>query len=178
MFVCFAFQFIGRRYLEIRSKPFRPLAVAGLGVIVIGTIVFGFWIYESTAKADQKRALAKTYINTGEIAVIDPSVTFDTFDGHPTRIVGRVRNNSSYTLEKFALRLTFHDCGPSSPLGTVPEQTFAQCEPVGEEDKEIRVIVPPNQSRDFDDYLSGPILSPKGKIQSGYQVVSTSTQTY
>ena len=159
--------FIAFMLLVLAGGFLRKIAIAGFVLIVACVLGLVFWIYQHDARADQERELAKTYIKTNEIAIIDPRVSFDATDGHPNRIMGRVRNNSGYTMEKFAMRLTFQDC-----------VTSGHCETVGDEEKEIRVGVPPGQSRDFDDYLTGPIMKPKGKIEWAFQVVSTSTQAY
>jgi hypothetical protein len=170
--------FIGVLYFALVNKTFRQIALSGLGVAVVVTLVFALWVYERDAEADQKRERAKTFIKTAEVEVIDPQVTFDRLDGHPMRIAGRVRNGSEYKLEKFTLRFTFQDCPQSTLGGSSQKSGTAQCETVGEQENEIRVEVPPSQSRDFDEYMSGPILSPKGTIRWNYQVSATSTQEY
>jgi hypothetical protein len=78
-------------------------------------------------------------------------------------MTGRIRNNSGYPLESLEIRLVFKDCSPQE-----------QCETVDEEKTEINKSVPQGQSRDFDEYLSGSALSPKGRITWSYEILSVS----
>jgi hypothetical protein len=133
-------------------------------------------LHEHETEAKQKSELAKTFIKTAQVVLIDPQVNFDRLDGRPMRITGRVRNESAYTLENFEVHLTFQDCAQPARRGSVPKGEAGPCETIGDLEKAIHVEVPPSQSRDFDEFMAGPILSPKGKIEWNYQVVSTSTQ--
>ena len=169
---------IGILCLAIANKAFRQIALAGFGVLVVGTMIFFLSLHEHETEAKQKSELAKTFIKTAQVVLIDPQVNFDKFDGHPMRITGRVRNESAYTLEKFEVHFTFQDCPIRPQRGVAAKTEPGPCETIGDQENEIRLEVPPSQSRDFDEYLSGPILAPKGKIEWNYQVVSTSTQAY
>jgi hypothetical protein len=76
---------------------------------------------------------------------------------------GRIKNNSAYPLESVEVRLVFQDCSPGKG-----------CETVGDQNEEIRADVPPGQSRDFEEYIFGPAISPKGHVTWNYQVLSVS----
>jgi len=157
---------LGFIYLLIASSRFRRIAAVGLGVTTaVALILVG--LYEQHAAAEnRKREAAKSYIKTGQIELVDPRVSFSTYDGRADRMTGRIRNNSGYELDGVAVRLVFQDCSPQD-----------ECETVDDEKLEIRASVPAHQSRDFEEYFTGSKLSPKGQINWRYEVVSVSTHS-
>jgi hypothetical protein len=156
---------LGLLCLLLVSKPFRRLAGVLLVITVIGVLILVAWWQESEAQQKRKRELAKSYIRTNQIEVIDPRISFSNYDGRPNRVIGRIRNNSAYTLETVQIHLVFQDCLPDN-----------RCETVDDEQDDIYIGVPPNQSRDFDKYISGSPLSPKGKIEWNYRFTSVSAK--
>lgn len=147
----------------IVNATFRKVAAVALAVLAVGGILIFAYIEASTKEQENKRQLAKTYIKISQVELVDPRVSFSSYEGRPNGITGRAKNNSTYTLESVEVRLIFQDCLPTG-----------NCETVGDEKEEIRVDVPPSQSRDFNQSIYGPILSPKGKIAWNYQIVSAS----
>jgi hypothetical protein len=156
---------LGILLLVLASKPFRRVAAILATVSVVACVIIFAWWKEDDTKRKQKRELAKTYIQPSQIELVEPRVTFSGSDGRPDRIIGRLRNNSRYTLESFEIRLLFEDC--------LTEKT---CETVGDFKNEVYLSVPPSQSRDFENYVSGPPVSAKGKIQWNYRITSVSAQ--
>jgi hypothetical protein len=176
MSIGLAVLFIGILYFAIVNKAFRQITLVGLSVLVIAVLIFFLSLREHETEAKQKRDLAKTFIKPAQVALIDPQVSFDQSDGHPMRITGRIHNGSGYTLEEFEVHLTFQDCAKPIRRGSAPKSEAGPCETVGDLQEEIHIEVPPSQSRDFNEYMSGPILSPRGTIEWSYEVTSTSAQ--
>jgi hypothetical protein len=154
---------LGFIYLLIASPRFRRIAAVGLGVTVAIVLILVGLYEQHTAAENRRREVAKSYIKTAQIELVDPRVSFSTYDGRPDRMTGRVRNNSGYDLDSVEVRLVFQDCA-----------TQNQCETVDDEKLEIRASVPARQSRDFDQYVIGSKLSPKGQINWRYEVISVS----
>ena len=147
----------------IVNATFRKVAAVALVVLALGGILIFAYIEVSKKEQENKRQLAKTYIKINQVELMDPRVSFSSYDGRPDRITGRAKNNSTFTLESVEVRLLFQDCLPTG-----------NCETIGDEKEEISVDVPPSQSRDFNQSIYGPILSPKGKIEWSYQLISVS----
>lgn len=142
------------------SKGFRKVAAVALVVLLVAAALLYLWSEHSSREYARKRELAKSFIRHSEVEVVDPRVSFSSYDGSPSKITGRIRNNSRHHLESIELELVFQDC-----------ISGGECETVGEADEEIRVLVPPGQSRDFEEHiLSGPRLNPKGQIRWHYAI--------
>lgn len=154
---------LGLLYWLIVSPRFRRVAAIILGIVVGAVLLFVLWYRHNEAEQQRKREAAKTYIKTNQIELVDPRVSFSSYNGRPERLSGRIRNNSTYALENVEVRLIFQDCSPQN-----------KCETVGDEKTQINVNVPSGQSRDFEEYLSGPAVSPKGKITWSYETLSVS----
>jgi Tfp pilus assembly protein PilE len=154
---------LGLLYLLIVSPRFRRLAAILLAVLIVAILLFVGWYQHNQAEQKSNREAAKKFIKSSQIELVDPRVSFSNYDGRPDRMTGRIRNNSGYPLESLEIRLVFKDCSPQE-----------QCETVDEEKTEINKSVPQGQSRDFDEYLSGSALSPKGRITWSYEILSVS----
>lgn len=154
---------LGLLYLLIVSPRFRRVAAILLGILVVTALLFVVWYYHEEAESQRKREAAKTYIKINEIELVDPRVSFSSYDGSPQRLTGRIRNNSAHALESIEVHLLFQDCSKEN-----------KCETVEDKNEEIRASVPPGQSRDFDEFISGSHLSAKGRITWSYQVLSVS----
>jgi hypothetical protein len=154
---------LGLLYLLIVSPRFRRAAVIGLGILLVIVLVLVGWYESNQGELQRQREKAKTYIRPDQVELVDPRVSFSTYDGSPNEITGRIRNNSPYPLDSVEVRLVFQDCSPQN-----------SCETIGDEKEEIRASVPAGQSRDFRDFLTGPRLSPKGHIIWTYQTLAVS----
>ena len=154
---------LGLLYLLIVSPRFRRVSAIILAILVAAVLVVVLGYRRNEASLQHKREMAKTYIKPNQIELVDPRVSFSTYDGRPERLTARIRNNSSYTLESVEVRLIFKDCSPQN-----------RCETVGDEKNQINVDVPFGQSRDFIEYLSGRAVSPKGQITWTYEILSVS----
>lgn len=156
---------LGILCLLFMSRAFRRVAGVFLVIAAVGVLILVAWWQANQAQQKRKQELAKTYVKTNQVELIDPRVSFSSYNGRPDRITGRIRNNSTYGIQSVEVRLVFEDCLPSN-----------KCEMVGDEKEEIYISIPPNQSRDFEEYISGPTISPKGKIAWSYQVTSVSAR--
>ncbi len=154
---------LGLLYLLIVSPRFRRVAAIALGILVVGAILLVGWYEQNQSEQKSREETAKHLIKIGQIELVDPRVSFSNYNGSPERITGRIRNNSTYSLGSLELRLVFQDC-----------LAEGACETVDDEKTNIDASVPPGQSRDFEDYLPGVALSPKGRITWTYQILSVS----
>jgi len=148
-------------FFLVKSEGFRKAASILLGVCVLGGFVIYAYFENEKAERARKLARAKTLVTMDEIALLDPQMRFSTYDGRPEKITGRLRNNSKYTVESVELHLLFQDC-----------PTNAACETIGTSEEDVSVDVPPGQSRDFDSYVSGNRMSPRGKLNWNYSIKS------
>jgi hypothetical protein len=159
---------LGLLCLLIFSPGFRRVAAVALGVLVVALLIFVGWYKRNEAEEKRKRDAAKAYIKTSQIELVDPRVSFSSYDGRPERLTGRIRNNSRYALGSVEIRVVFQDCSPQN-----------ECETVEDMREEVHANVPPGQSRDFQqylyqEYLYGSTFSPKGRITWTYQILSVS----
>ena len=156
---------LGLLLLLIFSPSFRRIAAVALGILVLALLILIGWFQQNETAQKRKDEKAKTFIKTNQVQLVDPRVSFSSYDGRPEKITGRVRNNSTHALQSLEVKLLFEDCSPQN-----------DCETVGEETDVIYGNVPPAQSRDFVEYLSGSTISPKGRITWSYQVISVSAR--
>ena len=111
-------------------------------------------------------------VREGRIPVSD--VLFEHFAMQPAygdsyKLIARVHNTSSErTLHYFGLTITAADC--------VEQQGQQQCLVVGEQSKEIRVEVPPQQARDITDQFAFGRLRPLGKLQWEHRIDYTGSR--
>lgn len=152
---------IGMLALLLFSRAFRKIAAVALGLLLVAALVLYLWLEASSREQRRKQELAKGYIKSSEIEVVEPTISFSSYDRSPDRITGRIRNNSRYGLRSVELRLLFEDCPPAE-----------KCETVGEAKEEIYIQVPSGQSRDFNHFISGHRISPRGRLQWSYAVLS------
>jgi hypothetical protein len=148
-------------YLLIKSQGFRKAALVVLGLCILGGFLLYGYFENEKAESARKLAHAKTLITSDQIQIIDPRVSFNSYDGRPDRITGRLRNNSKYAVRSVELQLRFEDC----PVG-------GACETVGMNEEDVSASVPPGQSRDFDSYILADKMSAKGKINWNYAIKS------
>ncbi len=86
--------------------------------------------------------------------------------GSSYKFSARVKNNASeHDLTAFSLTVIASDCAVG--------RSESQCEIIGEQSKEIHVLVPPNQARDIVDQFRFDGMSPKGELHWDYRVNHT-----
>ena len=149
-------------WLAVASAGFRRFLVISIGVLLVCVVVLFLWLQQQERSATSQRAAAKLLIPAANIDLIDlrmgtggPSVTLE----------GRVRNrDSSHTLTGLELHLKVLEC--SQP---------GSCDTVGDETENISVDVPPQQVREFNQYVyfSG-LRSNRPSRQWTYDLVSLS----
>lgn len=148
-------------FFLIKSQGFRKAALAVVGISVVGGIcLYLYFKFEESDRA-RKLAHARTLIQHDQIEIIDPRVSFSSFDGRPERINGRLRNNSDYTVRSVELNLRFEDCDAKG-----------KCDTVGESDAEVTVMAPPGQSRDFSSSVYGDRIAVRGTRNWTYSINS------
>ncbi len=90
--------------------------------------------------------------------------------GSSFQFAARVKNAADqHVLTVFSLTVIASDC----PVG----QSEPQCEIIGEQTKEIHVVVPPNQARDISEQFRFDGMRPKGELTWDYRVNYTRAQT-
>ncbi len=83
--------------------------------------------------------------------------------GGSYKLTARVKNTASdRTLTRIALTVIASDCAGAE--GSV------QCEVIGEQSKEIHIVVPPLQARDIADQFAFDNMRPKGNLNWDYRV--------
>lgn len=105
----------------------------------------------------------------GRIAVAE--VRFEEFTMQPAygdsyKLIARVHNMSSdHTLHYFGLTVTAADC--------TGQQDQRQCLVVGEQSKEIRVEIPPQQARDITSQFAFGRMRTRGELQWDHRITYT-----
>lgn len=138
-----------------------------LGFMVFGALLIYLYLEHDKAESARKLAHAKSLMAKNQIDIIDiidPRVSFSSYDGSPERIIGRLRNNSNYTVRSVELYLQFEDCAANRA-----------CETVGDANENVLVNVPPGQSRDFHSSIYGNRISAKGTRRWNYSINSITT---
>lgn len=147
--------------LLFASEAFRKVALVILGLIVLAAFLLYAWLDYSARDNKRKREIAKTYIKRSEVEIVEPRISLSSYDRRPERFIGRLRNNSAYPVQEIEVRLVFKDC-PSA----------GDCEIVGEQNESIYIDVPPGQSRDFEEYVSGMRFNARGKLEWSYEITA------
>ncbi len=150
---------VGAIVLAIYSPPFRVVALAVLGVAALLAVIFFVYLKESEDSSRKEEELSKHRIPLSQIDIVDTKLG----TGRWSSLTGRIRNKSQkYELSQVELQLTVRDC--------IEEN----CEVVEETKAGIDKIVPPGQSRDFDEYVSLQLGKLRGKFVWSYQILSIS----
>jgi hypothetical protein len=106
--------------------------IAGvLALAILGYVMYDKW----------QTATSKTLVRVGELEFADMRLGPETF-GRGYKLVGRVKNNSRYTVFGIQAKIHVLDCDEKS-----------NCEVVGEEDQDIVPMIPPGQVRDIEDSI-------------------------
>jgi hypothetical protein len=136
----------------IKFPSFRKTIFVIAGVLVLAVI--GYLVYDK-----QQTESSKRLVRVEELEFADMRLGPESF-GSAYKLVGRVKNNSRYTV--FDIQATIHvlDCDEKS-----------NCEVVGEEKRNIAPLIPPRQVRDIDDsiyFSSGTRV--RGHFQWSYTI--------
>jgi hypothetical protein len=120
------------RFCQISDLQENNFAIAGiLALAILGYLMYDKW----------QAAVSKTLVRVGELEFADMRLGQESF-GQSYKLVGRVKNNSRYTVFGIQAKIHVLDCDEKS-----------NCEVVGEEDTDIAPMIPPGQVRDIDDSL-------------------------
>jgi 4-amino-4-deoxy-L-arabinose transferase-like glycosyltransferase len=85
---------LGLLYLLIVSPRFRRFTGIILAFLAVAVLLVVWWYRRNEANRRHKQEIAKTYIKPNQIELVDPRVSFSTYDGRPERLTARIRNNS------------------------------------------------------------------------------------
>lgn len=132
-----------------RKSIFVILAV--VSVSIVGLIWYAEVGFEEKSKLIP--AVAVKLINTS----MTPTY------GGSYELKARVRNTSAdSTLTRFAFTVIASDCPVSGDA--------EQCEVVGQQSREIHIVIPPSQARDITDKFVFDNMRPKGKLTWDYRI--------
>jgi hypothetical protein len=132
------------------------ILLAVLGIAVAGVVWY----------AETHRKHRPGLVPPEAVELTNTSVTL--VYGGSYRLTARVRNTSlDHALSWFGLSVIASDC-----LRTEPQQ----CEVVGEQSKEIHILVPPGQSRDFAEQFQFDNMQPKGELRWDFRIDYTSAK--
>jgi len=115
----------------INYRSFRRMMFTAAGVIALA--VLGYLAYYRSQTEASKRL-----VSASELAFEDMRLGPDY--GSAYKLVGRVKNNSKYTVYRILAKIRVLDCDDKS-----------NCETVGEEEQDIAPVIPPGQVRDIDE---------------------------
>jgi len=132
------------------------------GVLLVLGLLAAAALYVVKQREDAAREEAKKLINRDDLEFVDMALRGGNVLPGSYRLIGRVRNRSTFHLSELRLKLTLRDC----PKGVVPSPrpehfTDAErnvfrraCEVVGEEQEHVYASVPAHQARDLDQLVS------------------------
>jgi hypothetical protein len=139
--------------LAIKFRRFRYSLLA-----IVGLLALSIAIYIARQKAEEEAS--KHRVRTDQLVFTDLQMGPAGY-GSSYRLIGRVRNNSPYSV--FQVKAKFHilDCDEQS-----------HCDVVGEEEEwDICPLVPPGQVRDIDTSIYfGTQTKVRGRYQWNYEI--------
>lgn len=116
--------------------------------------VSGYLVYDQ-----HETSLSKTRVRPDQLTFTEMRLGPGSF-GSSYRLVGRVKNNSPFTVFDIKARVQIRDC-----------DVVAHCETVGEEEKVLEPVIPPDQVRDIEESLYfGQGTHVKGSFQWNYTI--------
>jgi hypothetical protein len=136
----------------VKFPSFRKTIFVIAGVLVLAVV--GYLEHEKQQTEDSKKL-----VRVEELEFADLRLGPESF-GSAYKLVGRIKNNSRYTV--FRIQATIHvlDCDEKS-----------NCEVVGEEERNIAPVIPPGQVRDIDDSIYfGSGTHVRGHFQWNYTI--------
>jgi len=123
----------------VKFPKFRWGMLATIAIISIS-----IWLY--TEREKELTSQSRLKIKRDELALSDVRLHNDY--GNSFTIAGKIKNLShNHTLKKFGIRVELFDC-------LKKEKAKKQnCEIIGQDAETVYVSIPPNQVRQFDEYL-------------------------
>src|SRR5436190_33346 len=85
MTVGLAFVIIAVLFLLIKSEGFRRIAIVLAGLLVFGAVLLYAWINHSDKDRARKREHARTLIKLSEVELIQPRLSFSSYDAGQRR---------------------------------------------------------------------------------------------
>ena len=136
----------------IQYPLFRRMIFAITGILVL--VVLGYLAY-----SESQTEAAKKLVSANELAFEDMRLGPESY-GSAYKLVGRVKNNSKYTVYGISAKIRVLDCDDKS-----------NCDIVGEEERDIAPMIPPGQVRDIDDsILFGSGTRVRGRFEWNYTI--------
>jgi hypothetical protein len=123
-------------------------------VVLLAVVIVGYLAYDK-----QQTEASKKLVRVEELSFADMRLGPESY-GSSYKLVGRVKNNSRYTVFGIQAKIHVLDCDDK-----------ANCEVVGDEERDIAPLIPPGQVRDIDDsiYFSGA-THVRGHFQWNYTI--------
>jgi hypothetical protein len=139
-------------FLAIKFRAFRLTLLAIIGLIVVTIAIY---VVHDKAETESSKHL----VRTDQLAFTDLRLGPGNY-GSSYKLIGRVRNNSPYSVFEVRARIRILDC-----------DTQSHCDVVGEEETDISPLVPPAQVRDIDESVYfGSETRIKGQLQWNYEI--------
>jgi hypothetical protein len=134
----------------LKLPSFRKVVLIIAGVITL--TVIGYTAYDK-----QQTEASKRLVRFDQLDFTDMRLGLGDY---ASKLTGRVKNNSKYTVFEVRASIRALDCDQNE-----------KCEVIGEEEQDIVPVVPPGQVRDVDKsiYFSGN-TKPRGKFQWNYRI--------
>jgi hypothetical protein len=146
--------------LLIISSRVRVLALlACSSLIVMGS---AYYFYSQYVEISSKKL-----IPISDIEIRDIALNLTSYNNY--KIMGRINNKSpDYTLTRVSLRIFMEDCAETETKDT-------DCKVIGDTLEDVYVYAPPQQTRDFNEYVYffGSKTKPTGKLNWHYIVLHT-----
>ena len=146
--------------LLIISSRFRVFALfACLSLFVMGS---AYYLHSQYIEIKSKKLIPISEIEIRDVALNSTSYK-------NCKLRGRIDNKSpDYTLKRVSLRIFMVDCKDA-------ESEYADCEVIGDTLEDVYVNAPPQQIRDFEEYVYffGSKTKPTGKPNWHYLILHT-----
>ena len=118
----------------VKFPSFRRTIFVIVGVLALAVVAY--LVYDK-----QHPEASKRLVGVDELEFTDMRLGPESL-GASYKLIGRVKNNSRYTVYGIQSKIHVLDCDEKS-----------HCEVVGEEEKDIAPLIPPGQVRDIDDSI-------------------------
>jgi hypothetical protein len=147
---------IGGVILLLKFPTFRTkmLYTVGATAGILALAGGGYFLYDR-----QQTEASKHLVQVQQLQFTDLRLGPESY-GSSYKLVGRVKNNSLYTVHAIRTKIQIQDCDEK-----------AHCEVVGEGEQDIAPLLPPNQVREIDSsFYFGSGTRIRGQFQWTYAV--------